>query len=122
MLQDFANPEVAPLIQKYPEDVNGRPISEIWQVPGGRWHEIPRNMLMPSVVVGTKHFYIHKVAELNDGQWIVPQIWIEQDTKTYADSYVITRNANVSDYHIMLMRLLKRHSLNYLLVMRLLGS
>jgi hypothetical protein len=28
----------------------------------------------------------------------------------------------VSDYHIMLMRLLKRHSLNYLLVMRLLGS
>ncbi|KAJ7883822.1 hypothetical protein B0H14DRAFT_2300394, partial [Mycena olivaceomarginata] len=29
--KDFANPEVAPHIQKYPEDVADGPISEIWQ-------------------------------------------------------------------------------------------
>ena len=98
MFQDFANPEVAPLIQKYPEDVKGSPISEMWQVPNGRWHEVPHDMLMPSILVGTKRFYIHEVAELNNGQWIVPQIWIEQDSETYADSYIVSRNANVSSY------------------------
>ncbi|KAL0565047.1 hypothetical protein V5O48_016983 [Marasmius crinis-equi] len=33
--RDFANPLVAPNINLYPEDVEGRPISEMWQVPGG---------------------------------------------------------------------------------------
>jgi hypothetical protein len=99
LLQDFANPEVAPLIQKYPEDMNGKPISEMWQVPNGQCHEIPCDMLMPSLLVGTRRFYIHKVAELSDGRWIIPQIWIEQDGVTFADPLCITRNADVHYFH-----------------------
>ncbi|KAJ6523088.1 hypothetical protein B0H10DRAFT_1864849, partial [Mycena sp. CBHHK59/15] len=57
---DFSNPEVAPHIQKYPEDVNGGSISEIWQVELGRWHNIPLDELTPSILIGYKHYYIHE--------------------------------------------------------------
>ncbi|KAJ6623812.1 hypothetical protein B0H10DRAFT_1785794, partial [Mycena sp. CBHHK59/15] len=63
--KDFANPEVAPHIQKYPEDVEGGPISEIWQLKQGRWHEIPLDELTPSILIGYKHYYIHEIAELS---------------------------------------------------------
>ncbi|KAJ6628100.1 hypothetical protein B0H10DRAFT_1940658 [Mycena sp. CBHHK59/15] len=63
LIWDFANPQVALYIQKYPEDVAGGPVSEIWQVENGRWHEIPLDELTPSILIGVKHFYIHEIAE-----------------------------------------------------------
>ncbi|KAJ7718673.1 hypothetical protein B0H16DRAFT_1797253, partial [Mycena metata] len=54
---DFANPEVAPYIQKYPEDVAGGPISEIWQVKDGKWHDIHLDALTPSILIG-HHRYL----------------------------------------------------------------
>ncbi|KAF7370029.1 hypothetical protein MSAN_00632900 [Mycena sanguinolenta] len=75
--KDFANPEVAPHIQKYPEDVAGGPISEFWQVKDGKWHNIPLDELTPSIVVGHTRFYVHEVAELG---------------KTYADCQLIVRD------------------------------
>ncbi|KAL0563288.1 hypothetical protein V5O48_018784 [Marasmius crinis-equi] len=74
--RDFANPLVAPSINLYPEDVQGRPISEMWQVPGGRWTEVPQDLLPPSVLVENKRHYIHELAELTDGQWVLPQFWV----------------------------------------------
>ncbi|KAJ7916032.1 hypothetical protein B0H13DRAFT_2323730 [Mycena leptocephala] len=74
--KDFANPEVAPHIQKYPEDVDGGPVSEIWQVKEGKWHNIPLDELTPSILVGHARYYIHEVAELVDGRWIIPALWI----------------------------------------------
>ncbi|KAJ7712547.1 hypothetical protein B0H14DRAFT_2313012, partial [Mycena olivaceomarginata] len=74
--KDFANPEVAPRIQKYPEDVAGGPISEFWQVKDGKWHNIPLDELTPSILVGYTCFYVHEVAELSDGRWVLPALWI----------------------------------------------
>ncbi|KAJ7439792.1 hypothetical protein FB451DRAFT_1191987, partial [Mycena latifolia] len=62
---DFSNPEVAPHIQKYPEDVDGGPISEIWQ-----------------------RYYIHEVAELSDARWVIPALWIICRGKVYADCHL----------------------------------
>ncbi|KAJ7825594.1 hypothetical protein B0H13DRAFT_1918579, partial [Mycena leptocephala] len=90
--KDFANPEVAPHIQKYPEDVDGGPVSEIWQVKEGKWHDIPLDELTPSILVGHARYYIHEVAELADGRWIIPALWIVSKGKTYVDCRVLERN------------------------------
>ncbi|KAF7324217.1 hypothetical protein MSAN_02533900 [Mycena sanguinolenta] len=90
--KDFANPEVAPHIQKYPEDVAGGPISEFWQVKDGKWHNIPLDELTPSIVVGHTRFYVHEVAELSDGRWVIPALWIVCKGKTYADCQLIVRD------------------------------
>ncbi|KAJ7683329.1 hypothetical protein B0H17DRAFT_1137819 [Mycena rosella] len=93
VVADFANPQVAPYIQKYPEDVASGPISEIWQVENGRWREIPLDELTPSILIGVKRFYIHEIIELTDGRWIIPALWINCRGKTYADSHLVTRVA-----------------------------
>ncbi|KAJ6625360.1 hypothetical protein B0H10DRAFT_2174244 [Mycena sp. CBHHK59/15] len=54
--KDFSNPE----------DVDGGPISEIWQVKDGRWHDIPLDELAPSILIGYKRYYVHEIAELSD--------------------------------------------------------
>jgi hypothetical protein len=63
------NPQVAPLIHRYPQDMEGGPISELHQVPAphGRWFEIGQDLLPPSVLVAHKRFYIHELTELDDG-------------------------------------------------------
>ncbi|KAJ7939128.1 hypothetical protein B0H13DRAFT_1850862 [Mycena leptocephala] len=90
--KDFANPEVAPHIQKYPEDVASGPISEIWQVKDGKWHDIPLDELTPSILVGHARYYVHELAELSDGRWIIPALWIVSKGKTYVDCRVVERN------------------------------
>ncbi|KAJ6623745.1 hypothetical protein B0H10DRAFT_1734533, partial [Mycena sp. CBHHK59/15] len=89
---DFANPQVAPYIQKYPEDVIGGPVSEIWQVENGCWWEIPLDELTPSILIGVKHFYVHEIAELSDGRWVIPALWINCKGKTHADCHLVTRS------------------------------
>ncbi|KAF5374921.1 hypothetical protein D9758_000015 [Tetrapyrgos nigripes] len=84
---DLANPEVAPHIQLYPEDKGKGPISETWQVPGGRWHELPLDCLPPSILVDEKRFYIHEVAQLRDGSWFIPQLWLVYQGRTHADGF-----------------------------------
>ncbi|KAJ7444944.1 hypothetical protein FB451DRAFT_1434147 [Mycena latifolia] len=86
--KDFSNPEVAPHIQKYPEDVDGGPISEIWQVKDGCWHNIPLDELTPSILIGHKRYYIHEVAELSDARWVIPALWIICRGKVYADCHL----------------------------------
>ncbi|KAG6825637.1 hypothetical protein H0H92_002996 [Tricholoma furcatifolium] len=93
---DFSNPEVSPHIQKYPEDTAGAPISEMWQVPNGRWSEIPLDKLVPSLLVGKSRYYIHEPAELDDGRLILPQRWITQAGQLCADVYFASRTNNRS--------------------------
>ncbi|KAJ6456980.1 hypothetical protein C8R45DRAFT_1064760 [Mycena sanguinolenta] len=97
--KDFANPEVAPHIQKYPEDVAGGPISEFWQVKDGKWHNIPLDELTPSILVGYTRFYVHEVAELSDGRWVLPALWIVCKGKTYADCQLIVRDT--TGFHVL---------------------
>ncbi|KAJ6559708.1 hypothetical protein B0H19DRAFT_944520 [Mycena capillaripes] len=96
--KDFANPEVAPHIQKYPEDVDGGPVSEIWQVKDGRWHDIPLDALTPSILVGVQRYYIHEVAELSDGRWVIPALWIVSRGCTFADCRVVERSLLRGDW------------------------
>lgn len=98
-MQDFANPEVAPHIQKYPEDVDGGPISEIWQLKDGRWHDIPLDQLTPSILIGHKRYYVHEVAELSDGRWVIPALWITCRNKIYADCHLVERNVRVFPFY-----------------------
>ncbi|KAJ7144866.1 hypothetical protein C8R43DRAFT_891028 [Mycena crocata] len=91
---DFSNPQVSPHIQKYPEDVAGGPVSEIWQVENGRWHEIPLDELTPSILVGVKRYYIHEIAELTDGRWVIPQLWIDFKGKTHADCHLVIHDVS----------------------------
>ncbi|KAJ7467958.1 hypothetical protein FB451DRAFT_1020806 [Mycena latifolia] len=93
--KDFSNPEVAPHIQKYPEDVDGGPISEIWQVKDGRWHDIPLDELTPSILIGHKRYYIHEIAELSDGRWVIPALWIIFQGKVYADCHLVNKNPEI---------------------------
>ncbi|KAJ7453824.1 hypothetical protein FB451DRAFT_1050100 [Mycena latifolia] len=90
--KDFANPEVAPHIQKYPEDVAGGPISEIWQVKDGKWHDIPVDALTPSILIGYQRYYVHEIAELADGQWVIPVLWIVSKGETFADCWLVETN------------------------------
>ncbi|KAJ7030576.1 hypothetical protein C8F04DRAFT_904742, partial [Mycena alexandri] len=76
---------IALYIQKYPEDVAGGPISEIWQVKDGKWHDIPLDELTSSILVGHARYYVHEITELSDGQWVIPALWIVCKGKTYAD-------------------------------------
>ncbi|KAJ7099940.1 hypothetical protein B0H15DRAFT_771035 [Mycena belliarum] len=96
--KDFANPEVSPYIQKYPEDVAGGPVSEMWQVKDGKWHDIPLDMLTPSILIRNHRYYIHEVAELSDGRWVIPALWIVVRGRTYADCMLVERNAG---HHII---------------------
>ncbi|KAJ7751043.1 hypothetical protein B0H16DRAFT_1887592 [Mycena metata] len=97
--KDFANPEVAPYIQRYPEDVAGGPISEIWQVKDGKWHDIHLDALTPSILIGHHRYYIHEVAELSDGRWVIPALWIVSKGVTFADCRLVKKDA---DNHVIL--------------------
>ncbi|KAJ6532308.1 hypothetical protein DFH09DRAFT_1044141 [Mycena vulgaris] len=90
--KDFANPEVSPHIQKYPEDVAGGPISEIWQVKEGKWHNIHLDALTPSILIGYQRYYVHEVAELADDRWVIPALWIVCKGETFADCHLVERN------------------------------
>ncbi|KAJ6621713.1 hypothetical protein B0H10DRAFT_2215060 [Mycena sp. CBHHK59/15] len=94
MTGDFANPEVAPHIQKYPEDGAGGPISEIWQVKEGRWHDTPIDMLLPLILVDSKRYYVHEVAELADGRWVIPTLWIKFCGTMHADCHLVGRDCD----------------------------
>ncbi|KAF8804945.1 hypothetical protein BYT27DRAFT_7105790, partial [Phlegmacium glaucopus] len=98
---DFANPEVAPHIQPFPEDVDGGPISEMWQVPNGRWYEIPDDKRMPSILEQNKHYYIHEVAELFDGQWVIPHLWIMHHGETKANCYRVIHDTGVCFFNLI---------------------
>jgi hypothetical protein len=73
-------------------------VSEIWQVKEGKWHNIPLDELTPSILVGHARYYIHEVAELVDGRWIIPALWIVSKGKTYVDCRVLERNVSLRLY------------------------
>jgi hypothetical protein len=83
-------------MQFYPEETNGS-VSEVWQA--ARWKEFKPSELTPMYAHGWQQFYIDEVAELYDGQIVLPITWIKRDGQLCADSYLITVTA-VSDYNV----------------------
>ncbi|KAL1694690.1 hypothetical protein GGG16DRAFT_46832 [Schizophyllum commune] len=92
--QDFSNPQNAHLIQKFPEVVEDGPISEVWQFPDGRWRELPIDELMPSILVQDRRFYVHEVAELDDGRWFIPRMWVDVRRQNQVETHVEGRLDN----------------------------
>jgi hypothetical protein len=86
-------------MQFYPEETKG-PVSEVWQA--ARWKEFKPSELTPMYARGWRHFYIDEVAELHDGQIVLPMAWIKRGGELCADSRLVTITA-VSDCTIVLM-------------------
>ncbi|KAJ3727978.1 hypothetical protein C8R42DRAFT_755961 [Lentinula raphanica] len=75
--KDFANPQIAPHINLYPERTDGAR-SETWQFD--RWTEFPPEQLTPMFSRGMKQFWIEEVAQLSDGSFVIPHNWIYVNT------------------------------------------
>ncbi|KAK7047084.1 hypothetical protein VNI00_006746 [Paramarasmius palmivorus] len=86
---DFSNPLIAPHLNLYVTDVEKGPISEMWHILTGRWMELPQDLHPPSVLANNRRHYIHELAELDDGRWIIPQMWILQGGVLHADSWLV---------------------------------
>ncbi len=83
----------------YPEDVGDGAISEFWQVPNGRWLELPQDKLVPSVLHKQKRFYIHEIAELADGTWVIPQLWLTFNNQLHGDCLTVSCSNNIIHVH-----------------------
>ncbi|EJD36693.1 hypothetical protein AURDEDRAFT_73929, partial [Auricularia subglabra TFB-10046 SS5] len=70
---EFANPQIAPHFHPYPE-IQPNGISEAWEA--SRWREIPRDLLPPMMALGNQHFFLDELAQLANGQFIVPHEWV----------------------------------------------
>ncbi|THU77701.1 hypothetical protein K435DRAFT_701826 [Dendrothele bispora CBS 962.96] len=84
--RQFANPEVAPHINFYPEETDG-PISEVWQAE--RWKEFDANDLTPMYSSNGKQFYINEVAMLNDDRLVIPLLWVKRKGILHADCNIV---------------------------------
>ncbi|KAF8056083.1 hypothetical protein FPV67DRAFT_1732296 [Lyophyllum atratum] len=71
--RDFSNPEIAKHLHLYPEETTG-PISEVWQAE--RWKEFKPSELTPMFSRGLRQFYIDELAQLIDGQFVIPRDWV----------------------------------------------
>lgn len=72
-IQDLANPTISQHLQLYPEIVENAPISQVWQATC--WKEFDRSELNPMYDAGAQHFYVDELAQLQDGSFVIPQIW-----------------------------------------------
>ncbi|KAL6301292.1 hypothetical protein BKA93DRAFT_819090 [Sparassis latifolia] len=90
---DFANPQVAPYINIWPEVTDG-PISETWQAE--RWKEVPLDLLTPAArsASGSKQFYVNELNELQNGQLVIPIIWMRRHGELYGDCRLVQRMNN----------------------------
>ncbi|THV03142.1 hypothetical protein K435DRAFT_652024 [Dendrothele bispora CBS 962.96] len=84
--RQFANPQVAPHINLYPEETEG-PISEVWQAD--RWHEFDPEDLTPMYLHNGKQFYINEVSMLQDNRLVIPLLWVKRHGEMYADCHII---------------------------------
>ncbi|KAJ7048004.1 hypothetical protein C8F01DRAFT_1008807 [Mycena amicta] len=87
--RDFANPLVAPHLHLYPEEVKKGPISERWQAE--RAVDYTADQLTPMFTDGKRRWWINELAQLNDGQFVIPQTWIVRDGKLTSDAYKVSR-------------------------------
>ncbi|KZV95756.1 hypothetical protein EXIGLDRAFT_671890 [Exidia glandulosa HHB12029] len=86
--RDYANPEIGPLLQFYPEEPSG-PRSEVWHFD--RLKELDPSLLTPMFVAPDgRHYYVNELAELGDGRLIIPYMWIIRGGEMCADAYCVT--------------------------------
>lgn len=75
--QEMANPRVRPHLHFYPEETDGRHLSEARQA--ARWlHEVPDEFLTPMVRLGSQDFYVHEPTMLRTGAVCMPVQWFNR--------------------------------------------
>jgi hypothetical protein len=69
-IQELANPLVAPFLDFYPKDTNGRDQFKLSQCQ--KWLELPSNLRPKMCVSNTKHLYIFEPAQTHSQGIVVP--------------------------------------------------
>ncbi|KAJ3805860.1 hypothetical protein F5876DRAFT_81326 [Lentinula aff. lateritia] len=81
--QEMCNPHVRPHLEFYPEDCNGKNVSEARQ-SSRMLNEIPDEELGPMVRLGPYDFYIFEPAKLRSGVICMPHRWFKRDDQFFA--------------------------------------
>ena len=55
-------------------------------------------MLPPSILIDSKRYYVHEVAELVDGRWVIPALWIKFRGTMHADCHLVGRDVSCALY------------------------
>jgi hypothetical protein len=82
-MQDLAQPVIAENMALYPE-IEADHISEVWEAL--RWREFDRSQLNPMWTSdGFKRFYINEIAQLVNGAFVMPLMWVTQKGVVHAE-------------------------------------
>ncbi|KAJ3912042.1 hypothetical protein F5877DRAFT_85250 [Lentinula edodes] len=71
--QEMGNPKIRPHIRHYPED-SGQHVEHAWQADA--WRTLDPDLSSPMVRVGRQDFFIHELAKLDDGTYVIPFHWL----------------------------------------------
>ncbi|KAJ3899459.1 hypothetical protein F5879DRAFT_993759 [Lentinula edodes] len=71
--QEMGNPKIRPHIRHYPED-SRQHVEHAWQADA--WRTLDPNLSSPMVRVGRQDFFIHELAKLDDGTYVIPFHWL----------------------------------------------
>jgi hypothetical protein len=76
-------------------------VSEVWQAM--RWREYDRNQLNPMWTKdGLKRFYVNELAELKDGSFVIPQMWVTFHGAVYGECIEVIKNDVSVAYFIII--------------------
>jgi hypothetical protein len=66
------------------------PVSEVWQAL--RWRDFDRHLLNPMWTAdGLKQFYVDELAEVHDGTFVIPQMWVTFHGEVWAECTRVSR-------------------------------
>ncbi|KAJ3916301.1 hypothetical protein F5877DRAFT_91854 [Lentinula edodes] len=71
--QEMGNPKIRPHIRHYPED-SGQHVEHAWQADA--WRTLDPDLSSPMVRVGGQDFFIHELAKLDDGTYVILFHWL----------------------------------------------
>ncbi|KAH7873932.1 uncharacterized protein C8R40DRAFT_1048559, partial [Lentinula edodes] len=71
--QEMGNPKIRPHIHHYPED-SGQHVEHAWQADA--WRTLDPDLSSPMVRVGGQDFFIHELAKLDNGTYVIPFRWL----------------------------------------------
>ncbi|KAJ4481358.1 hypothetical protein C8R41DRAFT_922309 [Lentinula lateritia] len=71
--QEMGNPKIRPHIHHYPED-SGQHVEHAWQADA--WRNLDPDLASPMVRVGGQDFFIHELAKLDNGTYVIPFRWL----------------------------------------------